>query len=182
MRATLCYRVLLVILLGDLAIAQAPNSDGTYQQLRNITLGSEAITVNNVTLKRDAATFQLNSGTVCFLSPVQGKVTGAVFVGEGRLLLTPPLPSEQRSLALLSKDKEFSENFNHLVLRFTDGTYDELKKAGSTASSACDPGLLHDSQTTARKKLHYNFDARVLQDVLSPQPGGLFVAFVHGKK
>ena len=36
--------------------------------------------------------------------------------------------------------------------------------------------------TLARKKLHYNFDARVLQDVLSPQPGGLFVAFVHGKK
>ena len=103
--------------------------------MRNIALGSEAVTVNNVTLKRDAATFQLNSGTVCFLSPVQGKVTGAVFVGEGRLLLTPPLPSEERSLSLLSKEKEFSENFNHLVLRFTDGTYDEIKKAGSAASS-----------------------------------------------
>jgi Peptidase family M1 domain len=49
-------------------------------------------------------------------------------------------------------------------------------------SPSCDPGLLRDSQRVSRKQLHYNFDARVLQDVLSPQPGGLFVAFVHGKK
>jgi hypothetical protein len=183
MKRAISYCLLLVVLAwARQAIAQAPNADGYYQQLRNITLGSEAVTVNNVTLKRDAATFQLNSGTVCFLSPVQGKVTGAVFVGEGRLLLTPPQPSEEHSLALLSKEKEFSENFNHLVLRFTDGTYDEVKKAGTTVSPSCDPGLLRDSQHASRKQLHYNLDARVLQDVLSPQPGGLFVAFVHGKK
>jgi hypothetical protein len=181
-RATSSCVLLLAILSASLALAQTPNGDGDYQLLRNIAMGSEAVTVSNVTLKRDAATFQLNSGTVCFLSPVRGKVTGAIFVGEGRLLLTPPLPSEERSLSLLSKEKEFSESFSQLVLRFADGTYDELKKAGSTASSSCDPGLLRDSQNAARKKLHYNLDARVLQDVLSPQPGGLFVAFVHGKK
>ena len=33
-----------------------------------------------------------------------------------------------------------------------------------------------------RKKLHYNLDARIFQDVVSPDPGGLFAAFVHGKK
>jgi Peptidase family M1 domain len=176
------YRLIVVFaLLGSLVNAQA-NGDGTYQQLRNIGLGGEAITVNNLTLKRDAATFQLNSGTLCFLSPVQGKVTGAVFAGEGRMLLTPPIPSEERSLSLLTKEKEFSENFSHLVLRFTDGTYDELKKAGSPTSPSCDPNLLRESQNASRKKLHYNFEARLLQDVLSPQPGGLFVAFVHGKK
>jgi len=183
MKRAISYCLLLVVFIwASPAIAQAPNAEGNYQQLRNIALGSEAVTVTNVTLKRDAATFQLNSGTVCFLSPVQGKVTGAVFVGEGRLLLTPPLRSEEHSLSLLTREKEFSESFNHLVLRFTDGTYEELKKAGSAASSACDPGLLRESQQAARKKLHYNFEARVLQDVHSPQPGGLFVAFVHGKK
>src|SRR5271165_6777288 len=182
-RAAAYYLVFCLVILGSLAIAQAPpNADGTYQQLRTIALGNEAVSVNNLTLKRDAATFQLNSGTVCFLPAVQGKVTGAVFVGEGKLLLTPPLPSEERSLSLLSKEKEFSESFSHLVLRFTDETYDEIKKAGSTASLSCDPGLLRDSQQATRKKLRFNFDARVLQDVLSAQPGGLFIAFVHGKK
>ena len=32
-----------------------------------------------------------------------------------------------------------------------------------------------------RHKLKENLEARILQDVLSPEPGGLFVAFIHGK-
>src|SRR5215469_3333565 len=60
--------------------ATGPNSDPTYQQLRNITLSGESIGVSNLTLKRDAGTFHLRSGTMCFVNPVQGKVTGAVFV------------------------------------------------------------------------------------------------------
>jgi len=32
------------------------------------------------------------------------------------------------------------------------------------------------------RMLKYNLDGRILQDVLSPEAGGLFVAFVHGKK
>jgi len=161
---------------------QAPNADSTYQQLRNITLGTEAVSVSNVTLNRDAAHFQLNSGTLCFLPPVEGKVTGAVFVGEGRLLLTPPIPSERRSLMLLTSEEEFSESFNRMVLRFTDNTFDELKKAGKPGGSGCDAGPLSESQHIMRKKFHYNLDARILQDVLSPQPGGLFIAFIHGKR
>jgi len=182
-RATFSLVIFCLLLASVPLVAdQAPNADASYQQLRNITVGTEAVTVSDLTLKRDAAHFQLNSGTVCFLSPVQGKVTGAIFVGEGRLLLTPPVAAEQRSLKLLTKETEFSESFNQLVLRFTDTTYDELKKAGKPGSpSACDAGLLSDSQHTMRKKLHYNLDARILQDVLSPEPGGFFIAFIRGK-
>ncbi|MGA9304629.1 MAG: hypothetical protein WBW31_04405, partial [Candidatus Sulfotelmatobacter sp.] len=163
--------------------APGPNSDPTYQALRNLTLGGEAITVSNLDLKRDAGTFHMRSGTVCFVAPVQGKVTGAVFVGDGNLVITGP-PSEMSMLKLLTKENEFSENFSHLVLRFTDSTYDEIKKAGTAASGGCDNGLLKDSQNAMRhdQLLKYNLDARILQDVLSPEPGRLFVAFVHGKR
>ena len=82
----------------------APNSDPSYQQLRNITLSGEAVTVNNLVLKRDAATFHLRSGTVCFVAAVQGKVTGAVFVGEGNMVLDPPEPGENETLKLLTKE------------------------------------------------------------------------------
>jgi hypothetical protein len=164
------------------AAPPAPNSDFTYQQLRNIGLSSEAFAVKDFNLRRDAATFHLRSGTVCFVTPVQGKVTGAVFVGDGNMILDPPLPIERSSLKLLTKEDEFSENFTHLVLRFTDTTYDEIKKAGSPASGGCDASLLPDSQKVTRKKVHFNLDARILQDVLGSWPGGLFVAFVHGKR
>ena len=157
------------------------NSDPSYQQLRTIGLGNESFSVNALDLKRDVATFHLRSGTVCFVSPVQGKVTGAVFVGDGAMSFDPPTASERRSLKLLTKSDEFTETFSHLVLRFTDSTYDEIKKAGTAGLGGCDAGLLRDSQNTARHRLHYNLDARILEDVLRPDPGGLFVAFVHGK-
>jgi hypothetical protein len=159
-----------------------PNSDPTYQQLRNLTLSGEAVSVTNFDLKRDAGTFHLHSGTVCFVTPVQGKVTGAVFVGEGNFVLDPPQESERKSLKLLTKEDEFSEKFSQAVLRFTDSTYDDIKKGGRPASDGCDAGLLKDSQYTTRHKLKNNLEARILEDVLSAEPGGLFYAFIHGKR
>lgn len=69
--------------------APAPNSDPFYQQLRNLMLSSEAVGVSNFTLHRDVGTFLLRSGTVCFVGPVNGKVTGAAFNGEGSFVLDP---------------------------------------------------------------------------------------------
>ena len=163
------------------APAAPPNSDPTYQQLRNLTVGGEAVSVSNFELKREGGTFHLHSGTVCFVNPVQGKITGAVFVGDGNFVLDPPSESERRSLRLLTKEDEFSEKFIQAVFRFTDSTYDEIKKGGTAAAVGCDPGVLRDSQNTTRHKFKNNLEARILEDVLSPEPGGLFYAFIHGK-
>lgn len=166
------------------SVSTIPNSDPTYLQLRNLNLGSEAVSVNNFTLRRDAATFHLNSGNVCFVTAVQDKITGAVFVGEGTMVLDPPLGIERSTLKLLTKEDEFSEKFSRLVLRFTDDTYDQIKKAGGVATAACDTDLLRNSQNALRHNLalRFNLDARILQDVGSSAPGGLFVAFIHGQR
>lgn len=116
--------------------APGPNSDPTYQALRNITLSGEAVSVSNVELKRDAGTFHLRSGNICFVSAVNGKVTGAVFQGDGNFVLTPDDQSERSMLKLLTKENEFSENFSQMVLRFTDSSYDELKKPGPPGAHA----------------------------------------------
>jgi hypothetical protein len=164
--------------------APTANSDPAYQQLRNLGLGGEAVAVGNLTLRRDAATFHLRSGTVCFVTPVAGKVTGAVFVGDGNMILDAPLATERASLKLLTKEDEFSETFSQAVFRFTDNTYDEIKKAGSPAPAACDGGLLRSTMDSMRhdRMLKWNLEGRLLQDVLSTEPGGFFLAFVHGKK
>jgi len=162
-------------------VAPAPNSDPAYQALRNISLSGEAVSVSNVELKREAGTFHLHSGVICFVAPVNGKVTGAVFIGDGNFVLDPPMDMERKSLKLLTKEDEFSENFSQMVLRFTDSTYDELKNLGKPGASGCDAGPLKDSQHTTRHKLKTNLEARILEDVLSTEPGGLFIAFIHGK-
>ena len=61
------------LLMAQNASPMAPNSDPTYQALRNLTLSGEGVSVTNVDLKRDVGTFHLRSGTVCFANPVQGR-------------------------------------------------------------------------------------------------------------
>jgi hypothetical protein len=159
----------------------APNSDGTYQELKNITL-KESVEVKDFTLRRDAATFRLRSGTFCFLAPVADKITGAVFTGDGTLTIDPPVATERASLKLLTKQSEFVESFEHIVFRFTDATYDEIKKSSQPATHGCDGELLQSNLQAVKKKLRYNLTARILQDVLSTPEMGLFVAFIHGKR
>jgi len=96
LRTATTFFALLVVLITLAAIAYtqnvapAPNSDPAYQTLRNLTLSGEAVNVTNFELKRDAGTFHLHSGTVCFTTPVNGKVTGTVFAGDGVFVLNPP--------------------------------------------------------------------------------------------
>jgi hypothetical protein len=177
-----CCLLVITLLSGYSAAQVNPNSDNTYQQLRTISPSGETIAANGLTIKRDVATFQLNSGNLCFLKAVNGKTTGAIFVGEGRLLLNPPLASEQASLSVLTREKEYSETFDRVVFRFTDHTYEELKHSAMPGAGGCDLVALQASRQAMRKDLQYNLDARILQDVLSPEAGGLFVAFVHGKR
>ncbi len=71
----------------------------------------------------------LKTGALCFVAPVDNEVTGAVFVGDGKLLLDPPIASERAILSVLTKEKEYAESFDHALPPFTDATYDELKGA-----------------------------------------------------
>jgi hypothetical protein len=163
------------------AAAPAANSDPSYVALRNGALSGDAVSVSNFELKREAGTFRLHSGTVCFVAPVEGKVTGAVFTGDGDFVLDPPSDSERKSLKLLTKEDAFSEKFDRMVLRFTDSTYDDIKKAGKPGAGGCDGGPLKDIQNITRHKLRDNIEVRILEDVLSSEPGGLFLAFIRGK-
>jgi Peptidase family M1 domain len=180
--AVACVIVMCACIGGSSGVCAQGNSDGVYLALRNATLGAESVSVTDVELKRDAGTFRFKSGTVCFVAPVNGKVTGAVFMGDGVFLLNPPFESERKSLGYLTKEPEFNEHFERLLLRFTDSTYDELKKAGKPATAGCDAGLLKDSQNATRHRLKSNLEIEILGELLSPNPRPLFYAFIHGKR
>lgn len=174
--------VILLVFVSVVRAQSGANADPTYVALRSQGLGTEAVRVTNFDLKRDAGTFRLLSGTICFVPPVNGKVTGGVFAGDGIFLLAPPNEVERKSLTYLTKEQEFNEKFERLVLRFTDSTYDDIKKAGTTTTESCDAGMLKDSQTTMRRRIKHNLEIEILGEVLSPNPRGIFVAFIHGKR
>src|SRR5947207_830969 len=161
------------------------NNDPLYVQLRHIALQPEAIPVKNLTLKRDAGTFVFKSGAFHLLAPVNGKITGAVFTGDATFAIKPPIEVERRYLGTLTKGQPFEEEFSGAVFRFTDGSEEEIKNAAAkdAPSAGGDPnGLFSDIQQQLRKKLKENLDVRLLQDVISSEPGGKFVAFIKGKK
>jgi hypothetical protein len=167
------------------AVFPSPNSDPAYQQLRQIGLGSDAFSVHDLVLKRDAATFIFKSGTLVFLAPVGGKVTGAVFSGEGTFSVTPPIATEQKNLSLLTRRPSLFDTFNELVLRFTDDTYPEVKISNTiTAAPSANVSTKYfdDIRNALRKDHHYNLDARILQDVLSSDTGELFIAFIKSSR
>jgi hypothetical protein len=161
------------------------NNDPVYTKLRHIKLGQESVTVQDFTLRRDAGTFIFRSGTFYLLQAVKGKITGAVFVGDGRFLLNPPIEIERRNLALLTHGRAFEEEFSVAVLRFTDGSEQEIRKAatGGTASTFAEAEhALRRVQEELREDLRENLAARLLEDVMSSKPGGKFTAFVKGRK
>jgi hypothetical protein len=160
------------------------NNDPVYVALRNIQVSKEVIPVNGFRLNRDAGIFTFRSGAFYLLEPVNGRITGAVFIGDAAFGVNPPTEIERRYLKVLAKD-EFVEQFNTAVFRFTDGTEEELRKAAvkDAAPSAGDPrDAFKEIQQQLRKRLKENLDVRLLQDLLSGQPGGKFVAFIKGKK
>src|SRR5262245_25379477 len=110
------------------------NGDAVYQQIRRKGSGPEdfngaVATVSGLTLQRDAVTFKFNSGEIYFLTPVEGRVVGAVFIGDVEMIIVPPTEAEKRSLALFTGSREAPDHFTRLVMRFSDKTFEEIKNA-----------------------------------------------------
>ncbi|HKB67352.1 MAG TPA: carboxypeptidase regulatory-like domain-containing protein [Pyrinomonadaceae bacterium] len=169
------------------------NADPVYQQLRLQGKSAQDFsgayaTVNNLTLKKEGAAFNLRSGEIYFLTPVEGRYTGAVFFGDGEFSLVPPTQNEKNSLKLFTNEPAITEQFSSLVMRFTDKTFDEVKNSpavtmgnsGPQASKASDQ--FRDNQTLLRKELRDNSELRVLGDLYAPERPGFFTAFINGKR
>ena len=94
------------------------NSDPVYRSLRSVGLGT-TYSVSNATFSFDTATFQFQKGTLTFLSPVNGVVTGAVFIGEGHFTLKPATALDAQELKRRISASQVEEDFTEVILRFT---------------------------------------------------------------
>jgi hypothetical protein len=179
--------LLAILGLPALLSAQAPpspNSHPLYVELRNLTPAAEAVQVKDFVLQKDAATFTL-SGALHLLPPVNGRLTGAVFIGQGSMKYEPPVAVERSMLRHLTKGEAFEETFERAVFRFTDDTGATIVAAGAAAAAASASDArdaLKDTNQALRMTLKDNVHARILHDVLNPAAGGLFHAYITGRK
>ena len=156
--------------------AKAANSNAVYEALRQALPIGEGVLVKDLTLEREGGTFHFVQGSFYFYGPVNGRVTGAVFEGNGHFDLAVKSASEQKSLAQLTKSGVMAQDFSTLVLRFTDGTAEEIRKGSAGVGGAVPGSAAAELTKVFRKKLNENFSLRLLGDVLPARAGGFFLA------
>ena len=134
-------------------------------------------------IRRDAGVITLKRGTVSFTPAIQGRVTGAVFIGEGTFELIPAVPYERDHLKMVIDADSVMETFDRAVLYFTDESYAEIKGTGKNQtlpSNAAD--IWHDMRQRLRERSDSNVDAEILADLYNPKQAGFFNAYMRGKK
>jgi len=166
--------------------------DPIYKNLRGLStppdaFGGDYATVNNLVLQKDAGRFTLKAGEIYFIKTVDGKTTGAVFLGSGEFSLTPPVEVEKKALAIFTGAPEVRENFEGLTMFFTDDTFDVIRNSPSVQMGKGGPqaekarAAYRDKEEKLRKEFHFNITSRVLADIYAPQRKGFFTVFIDGK-
>ena len=160
--------VLLWLGVASAAVLQTASSDrapgGTgaltaqslYIQLSTVGLDSSRVyQIRDAAFDRAAFHITMDDGTIAFTEDVAGHVTGAVFEGDGEVLLLPPNNVERSSMALFTKSAILEERFVTAFFRFNDDTFSELQPFLRPAdhaeefSSQWSPGLKRFSEGDA---------------------------------
>jgi hypothetical protein len=174
------------------------NSDPLYRQLREIGLG-QTFRVRNFTLIWDAATFQFQQGSLTFLLPVNGVVTGAIFIGDGHFSLKPVFSPDVRELNRRTGSDEANEDFTEVVFRFSGRVHASFLPAlGDQMDTPAEPGTAFNhwkermrqrrevalgfTQDLLQGETMDNVDADILTTLYSPSHPTFFNAYLRGKK
>ena len=175
--------------ISNQTFAAITDNDGHYK-VEGLPPGTYAVTVSAKGFtdgRRDEVKIEegatLNLDVKLEIAPVEAAVNVAA---SGVKANADPVYQQLRQLG--KNEKELTEQFSHLVLRFTDKTVAEVKASanakigtgGPQAEKAVD--LYRDNQHLLRKQLRDNAELRTLADIYAPQRPGYFSAFIAGKK
>jgi len=80
-----------------------------------------------IELRRGDAKLQFEDGALAFFSPLDGKITGAVYSGRGHILAIPRDPVEKQQFGYFLGTAMLDQDFTTAYLRFTAETAAELQ-------------------------------------------------------
>ena len=141
-----------------------------YTQIKSFALTGGSVEVRNLVFKRDRVQLTLN-GVVYLSGPVDGRATGAVFIGEGNLVTEiPDSDFERENVKRLLGADIIASDFKTAVFRFTDDT--------ATRFGPAQPGAVNDRA----QKLALEVDARTLREVGANLPARLAISILNAEK
>ena len=147
-----------------------------YQALVALHVDSAQVyAVHDLSLRRDGVAFTFAEGKLSFLQALGGRVTGAVFLGRGRIFVLPPDAAERASLARFLKTPFLDAEFDRAYLRFDDSMSAEIRSqlAGKKTSAETDSQFAKEWDP-AVAQFNPATTLRVLEDWLSTSPRPFF--------
>jgi hypothetical protein len=136
---------------------------------------------NRIELRRGEGKLQFEEGYLAFFSPLDGKVTGAVFSGRAHILAVPRDPVEKQQLARFLGAPVVDQNFATAYLRFTDDTAAELLRGFQQAKiEAQTNSALADAWRAAVLARNPAHSFRILSESFSNSPQPYFAATFGG--
>ena len=129
------WTTVLLVFAACLVSAQTAEStpapeESLYLKLQSVGLDSARVyKIRDGAIDRGAVHISLDDGAIAFTQEVDGHITGALFKGDGELLISPPNTVERASLALFTGAAILDERFSIAYFRFTDDVFDDLKSS-----------------------------------------------------
>lgn len=174
-----------IAILSAAVSASAQSGKSLYAQIKAFTLSGAKADVTNLVLKRDRMEMTF-TGTFYFAATVDGRLTGAVFIGQGQFkAATPPSDFERANLKrLLGTEDAVESDFRTAVLRFTDNAADII--GTNTTQGVVPPEATKLASELDGKVLQAtgaNISSRLAISILNQeQPGFFFASFADGKR
>lgn len=178
-------RLLALPLLMAATVSAQPAPSPAAQllsQLQQVGLDPPAcFKVSDIYLRRDAIRLHLQHGTIVFMKPVAGRITGAVFEGAGEALVMPTSRAERQQMVKFTGSAILAESFSSAYFRFTDHTAADLltqiHRGGGRPLH--DPGFVARWGQLLLPTNRYH-SLRILMDFLDPRAGTYFHAGING--
>src|SRR5713101_3154024 len=137
--------------------------------------------MNRIELRRGDAVLSFEEGTLAFFSPLDGQITGAVFLGRGHVLAVPRDLVEKQQMGRFLGAPILDDEFSNAYLRFTDDTAGELLRQFHAADLVTQVGVSFAAQWESTvSQLNPSYTLRILLDRLSPNPKPCFYAALEG--
>ena len=175
---------LALVWTGSRAWAQVPADPiQLLQELNEVKLDStRPYVLRDTMIARDRVKLYFNRGFIAFMTPVAGEVTGAVFVGDGEILLIPSNAVEKQNLSHFTRTPILSERFSSAYLRFTDQTARELQARARPPDpeDTEQPAGLFEPWNPQIRILNPGHSVRILQDLLGRRDLPIFDARLQG--
>ncbi len=153
-----------------------------YQSLNALRPDPEKVYyVKNLNLHRDVVHLTLVEGKLAFFEVLDGRVTGAVFIGRGHVIATPREAGERRSLAQFLGVPILDQTFSRAYLRFDDDTAADLQRQiQNSGTEATTDREFADSWGPVIANLNPWHSLRLMTDWLSADPLPYFYTALAG--